>query len=74
MSKPPKLRHIAAGVVIQFINEYHSGRWPNLRFGQAFVNEFLPDDNSPLAQDLFYSENDQQALETIMTWYQKKGL
>ena len=50
--------------VTKFVNDYHRGRYPGQRLGQAFVNEFLTDIRGEETQELFYT-NDKKATSII---------
>lgn len=51
----------------KFCQDYYIGLYPNLRLGQAFINEFF--DSSLTDQELFYVENANEALNIIVSRY-----
>ena len=56
---------ISASKYNSFVIDFYASRYPHLRFGQAFVNEFV-DGSDP---ELFYEENINKAKEIARNKY-----
>lgn len=51
---------------LKFDLDFHKGKYPNLRYGQAFMNILLPNEVCP---DIFYEENYERCVAKIQYYY-----
>lgn len=56
---------ISADEYNTFVIEYYANKWPNQRFGQAFVNKFIDGPDT----ELFYEEDIHRAKEIAWNKY-----
>ena len=59
-------RRISPDKVQHFYHDFYSGCYPDLRLGQAFLNQFFPGIPDP---DLFYTNDEKHACDLIQQYY-----
>ena len=67
------IQKISETELLEFSNEFYTGKYPHMRFGQAFMYKFQENWTLPIPE-LFYEEDDKEAWSYIfLNFVKEKG-